>query len=435
MNKGTHQAFHSENKKHIVIVGGGVAGLTCAYYLSEQFRVTLLEAGPYIGGHTNTVSVVGSDCHRYNIDTGFIVLNDKNYPLFSQLLSDVGVEHQASDMSFGVYSRPDRLVYGSDFPWGLFAQKSNLLKPSFIKMLLDIRRFNRQTLKDLELNKIPASQSLGGYLEYYGYSKDLIHQYIVPMSAAIWSTSESEVAEYPALAFFNFWKNHGLLYHGLPEEKHNPKWKTVKGGSQTYVKAILDKASFERVTDSPVTRIDRHPDRVSIQYEGGSIDADKVIIATHADQALRLVSAPTEEETSLLSAWRYSKNKTILHSDERIMPPQRDAWCSWNIYRDQKTSWKSPVTVTYYMNRLQSLSTKQSFLVTLNPPFPLKNIHYETDYTHPIYTKESIETQEKLPLLNGVNNTYYCGSYFGYGFHEDAVRSAHDVIKKVKEGQ
>ena len=417
----------------IAIIGAGVSGLTCAHYLSSQFKVSLFEANSYIGGHTNTVKLPSGPDEGLSIDTGFIVLNDQNYPNFTQLLKDLQVPIQASDMSFGVYSQPNQLVYGSDMPAGIFAQKRNLFKPSFIQMLLDIRRFNRRTLADLDANAISDTQTLGQYLKKYGYRQMLIDQYIVPMSAAIWSASESSVLDYPALAFFKFWKNHGLLYHGLPEEKHNPKWKTVQGGSQAYVQKILKDTPMTVHKNTPIERIQRDETGVTIHAKGESHKFDKVIIATHADQALRLLETPTDSELRLLSPWLYSKNKTVLHTDQRMMPPQRGAWSSWMFYRSAQYDLQAPVTVSYYMNRLQQLEAKQDYFVTLNPPFDLENTLYETVYTHPIFTPQSMSTQAQLPQLNGVQHTYFCGSYFGYGFHEDAVTAATKVIKQIKE--
>lgn len=416
-------------RKNIAIIGGGVAGLTAAYLLSKKHEVTLFEANDYIGGHTHTITLTEGPDSGTGIDTGFIVCNLQNYPHFCKLLTALNVPLQDSDMSFSYYqNHPEEFYYSSDFPQGLFAQSQNILSPKYWKFLQEILRFNKNALFDLKEKKL-ADISLINYLEKNNYSKSFIDYYILPMGSAIWSASYEEITLFPAQTFIQFWSNHGLL-----QVTGRPQWKTVAGGSKTYVTALLKKIKDCYHISRAITSIKRTENQIQLtETDGTKHTFDDIVIATHADQAYTLLSDPTDAETKLLSPWKYSKNHTVLHTDSRLMPPDKKIWASWNYLNTSDTNAKNPIALTYYMNRLQNLKTKNNYFVSLNPPQNIavdpKKIIAEMIYTHPIFSSQSIQTQKDLPSLNGVQHTNFCGSYFGYGFHEDAVTSAVKVAR------
>ncbi|RMF00536.1 MAG: FAD-dependent oxidoreductase [Chloroflexi bacterium] len=416
-------------KNRIAVIGGGVAGIVSAYILSRQFDVTLIEANDYVGGHTNTLHIPDGPDAGTPVDTGFIVLNDRNYPNFNEFLRQLQVEIRKSEMSFSFYCRQTGLAYSSDFPNGLFAQRRNLVNPSFLGMVRDILRFNRDATADLRGGRLNG-HTLGEYLAENNYSSAYIENHLAPCAAAIWSTPAAEILDFPVEPFLRFYDNHGLL--GL---NGRPQWYTVRGGSQTYVRRFLEIFPGTVLTRSPVESVRRMADGVQVVIKNRPPQMfDKVVIAAHADQALRMLADPSPEEQRLLGPWRYHKNSTILHSDAEVMSPNRRMWASWNYIRAAgaqaavKTI-ERPVSVAYHMNRLQGLQTRHNYFVSLNDPGPIaeRQIIREFVYKHPHFSFESLATQADLPRLNGQRNTYFCGSYFGYGFHEDAVRSAVQV--------
>ncbi|QGR00285.1 FAD-dependent oxidoreductase [Paenibacillus psychroresistens] len=409
---------------NIAIIGGGVAGLTAAHILDRQHRITLYEKNNYVGGHTNTVVIPDGPDQGIAVDTGFIVLNNQTYPLFSRLLQQLGVAVRDSEMSFSYYNEENQFQYAGTSVNGLFAQRINLLRPAFYKMLHDITYFNKRALVDLH-NGALLGLSLGQYLFRLNFSKAFIHQYLLPMGAAIWSTPASYVMEYPVESFVRFFKNHGLL-----SLSNRPQWQTVMGGSHSYVKAFLKQFSGEIQLNAQIASVHRDLSGVSMQMRDGSERKyDRVIMAAHADESLKLLADPSIEEQKWLGAWKYSSNHTVLHTDSSVLPPLKRAWASWNYGKEKNTGDNQPVSLTYYMNRLQGLQTHAHYCVTLNrsKPIPANQIIREFNYMHPMYSLAALDSQRKLPALNGVKNTYFCGSYFGYGFHEDAVRSAVDV--------
>ncbi len=418
-------------KEHIVIVGTGVAGLTAAHLLKNKYQLTLIEKNNYIGGHTNTILVKDKQ-KEIAVDTGFIVMNHRNYPLFSELLRDLGVELQDSNMSFGHYDRNSNLFYNTDNLKGLFAQKKNIINPKFYWLLFEIVRFfkkaNSDLLKEDKLEHF-RHMTLGEYLKKYRFSQNFIDNYLVPMGSAIWSTPTDQMLDFPLLSFLRFYKNHGLL-----SISDHPQWRTVAGGSHTYVKRIIELFNGDVISGDGTKLIRRHDNYVNITLNSGRvIKADKVIIATHADEALCLLDDPSEEEKALLGKWSYSINQTFLHTDTSILPPSKDGWASWNFCRSIKSNSSEGLTLTYNMNKLQNLNTSNQYLVTLNPSEPInpQSIIKRIDYTHPKFNFESINTQKNLHLISGINRTYFCGSYHGNGFHEDAVRSSIDICKKL----
>lgn len=415
----------------IAVLGAGVAGLTAAYLLSEKHQVTIFEKQDYAGGHTHTIVVPDGPDAGTSVDTGFIVFNDRNYPQFIKLLARLGLSGQPSDMSFSFSSERDHLTYSSYVPGGLLAQKRNLFRPVFLSMVRDILRFNRESTRDLRSGSL-GRQTLGAYLEKGRFSKPFMDFYLVPMGAAIWSTPTAEMFDFPAEPFLRFFDNHGLL-----ALKGRPNWMTVPGGSQAYVKAMFSKFKGTLRLKSEIGALYRRPDRVTAALKSGrEEDFDCAVIGAHADEALRMLGDPSAEEQKLLGAWTYTRNRTVLHTDESAMPWTRKSWASWNYILEKNPSEKNPVSLTYDMNRLQNLITARPYFVTLNRHKPLdpSKVIREMDYTHPSYTWDSLSTQEKLPSLNGVRRTFFCGSYFGYGFHEDAVKSALAVTRLFGEG-
>ena len=417
-----------KEQSNVIIVGSGISGIVCASLLDSYHQVTLIEANDRLGGHTHTVNVTDNSIGNCSIDTGFIVFNEMNYPNFVSFLKRLNVEHQPSDMSFGYYDSVDQYWYSSDIPNGIFAQKRNLFSIAHWQLLRGISIFNQTVLADLQTDAMDGL-SLMDYLNIKQFSNHVIHRYILPMGAAIWSCPIQDIMKFPAQSFFSFWKNHALL-----QIKERPVWRTVKGGSQRYIDAFLREFSGNIQLNSPVQSVERNNDgcRV-IMTNGESLTADYVIIATHADQALSLLDQPTSLEQSLLGSWTYSNNQVYLHTDPRVMPPTRNAWSSWLVQRTNDSS--QSLQMSYYMNRLQSLSTSTDYFVTLNNPHSIapELLIKTIDYTHPVYTDASVGTQNRLPELN-TGRTFFCGSYFGYGFHEDGVRSAVDVCRHFGVG-
>ncbi len=414
-------------KLNIAIVGSGVAGLTAAYLLNKKHTVTVFEKNDYVGGHTHTIVIPDGPDAGTPVDTGFIVMNHLNYPLFTRLLSLLGVKLRDSDMSFGYFCEQTGLQYSSRGLNGLYAQRKNFVNPTFQRMVYDIFRFYRNAKDDLKTGAA-ANFTLGEYLKSKNFSEYFIAHHIIPMGAAIWSTPDEEMMEFPALSFFNFLNNHKLL--GITGQ---PLWKTVIGGSHTYVKAIRASLHKDVIINSPVTSIARQKGAVKISTGKKRTTFDAVIIATHADEALTLLADPTPDEKRLLGPWRYQKNRTVLHTDEHLMPTNKNASASWNFIRNAGQSKNAPLTLTYDMNRLQGLKTVRRYFVTLNSarPIPEDQIIASMDYYHPTYTFASMNTQKELHILNGTRGTFFCGSYFGYGFHEDAVRSGVEVARMM----
>jgi len=408
----------------IAVVGGGVAGIVSAYLMQRRHEVTLYEKNSYIGGHTNTVTIADGPDRGTPVDTGFIVLNDRTYPLFNRFLSQLGVAIRKTDMSFSYADRKTGLQYASmDFN-SVFAQRKNLIKPSFWSLLRGIMKFNAVTRQRLHEGSL-GGLTLGQHLEKEGIAKKVAEEFVLPMAGAIWSAPDGKIADFPAETFARFYENHGLL--SLTE---HPQWYFVSGGSQSYVRAFLKDFKGEVVANCAVEGIRREASRIAVVCPGiGEVFYDRVIIATHADEALKLLKDPSPEEIRLLKVWTYSQNNTVLHRDISYLPENKRAWASWNYIREAETDANAPVTLTYDMTRLQRLNTKERYCVTLNParPIPEALVIRQIAYTHPVYNFASLSSQKELGRLNGGRNTYFCGSYFGYGFHEDAVRSAVEV--------
>lgn len=422
------QVLVSDRPLKVLVIGGGVAGITAAYVLSRKHQVTLLERNDYLGGHTNTRVVEDPLNPELAVDTGFIVCNPRNYPFFYRFLDQLGLPRQDSDMSFGFSCERTGLQYLGPSISEFIKAPLNLLNPRFVAMLLEQRRFSKRALRDLRegmLGEIP----LGDYLRKIGASSFFFENYLAPLIGSIWSAPDSNALEFPALTFLTFFNNHGML-----ELSKRPQWQTVVGGSHSYIKAFLQRFPGELRLRSPATAVRRTESGVALLSEGRLEEHfDKVVIATHADEGLKLLRDPSDEEQNALGAWSYSKNRTVLHTDARVLGPSKRLWAAWNYRRRVSSNAASPVAITYYMNKLQQLKAKRDYFVTLNCTDEIdpKTILYEVEYTHPIYTPASPRSQEAIRQLNGTRHTFFCGAYMRYGFHEDAVQSALHVTRAL----
>lgn len=401
----------------IAVVGSGIAALSSAWLLAHRHQVTVYEKAERLGGHTHTVtaSVASGDVA---VDTGFICFNDATYPNLIALFDHLGVEARQTDMSFGVSLEDGGFEYAAP---GLFAQKSNLLKPRFWSMLSELLRFYREAPKDLAKLTDP-DLTLGAYLERQGYSQAFRDDHLLPMAAAIWSSQADTLLDYPAEAFVRFCNNHGLL-----QLFNRPLWRTVKGGSRTYVERLVRNLGDIRLNHG-VVAVQRVEDGVIVLDDQGHKERfDHVVIGTHADQALAMLCAPTERETQVLGAFRYSRNHAVLHTDTGLMPKRRGAWASWNyIGTDQG------LCVTYWMNKLQGLPGQDLF-VTLNPPRPPRRdtLLRSEVYEHPIFNPDALKAQQQLWKLQGQGGVWFCGAHFGAGFHEDGLQSGLAVAEQL----
>lgn len=395
----------------IAIIGSGVSGLGAALALKDRHEVVLFEKDGRLGGHANTVKVACSD-GEIAVDTGFIVYNEANYPNLVGLLDSLGVESRLTDMSFACAG--GGVEWSSNFPRGVFAQKRNLVNPSFLWMLNDIRRFNDLARDDL-LKADLKDLSLGAYLKLRGFAEGFRDRYLLPMGAAIWSTTEGRIGDFPAESFLRFLQNHGLL------QFTPPMWKTVVGGSQVYVEKMAALLGDRVRTDAAVTSVRRVPGAVLVDAGQGPERFDQVIMACHSDQSLRLLDADPEER-AFLGAIRYSANKAVLHRDPALMPVRQQAWGSWNYIGDRRLS--SKPYVTYWMNNLQMLTTSDPMFVTLNgPPADPALVIAEFDYDHPQFDTAALAAQRRIGRIQGRGGVWYAGAWLGYGFHEDGITS------------
>ncbi len=406
---------------HIAIVGSGIAGLGAAHRLHPHARLTVFEAGSWVGGHTNTVDVTLAG-RTFPVDTGFIVYNEHTYPRLTALFAELGVATEPSDMSFAV-GRGAVEYEGS--VRGIMAEPTALARPGHWRMIRDIIAFNRAAA-DLARTGVPANMTLGELIE--PYSSEFRDRYLLPMGAAIWSTPEADMATYPAGTFIRFFANHGLI-----QLKDRPQWRTVSGGARTYVERLTEPFADRVFTNTPVTRIERTATGVRIDTPGSTHHADAVVLATHADTSLRLLGPDaTADERRVLSAFRYSTNDAVLHTDSTYMPVRRRAWASWNVLAGDA---RSVPAVTYWMNRLQNLAGPDVF-VTLNPTSEPGGILGRWSYDHPMFDRAAIAAQAELPSLQGRRRTYYAGAYFRYGFHEDGLMAgqlAADALLAARE--
>ena len=407
--------FGQSDSLRIGVVGAGIGGLGAAWLLSQKHHVTLLEQAHYLGGHSNTVDVrLGAT--SVPVDTGFIVYNALNYPNLTQLFAHLGVRSAASDMSFAVSLHGGALEYSGTSLAGLLAQPANLMRPRFWRMLADLRRFYASSAR-YRAQAARDDLTLGELLTRHRYSAAFLEDHLLPMAGAIWSASTAQMAAYPARAFLDFCANHGLL-----QLTNRPAWRTVVGGSREYVRCLAAGISGPVHLRATVSTIVRHPAGATVRLsDGRALDFDAVVIGAHADQALAMLETPSVLERELLGSFRYTHNRAVLHEDASLMPQRRRAWASWNYLGEPGAL----PAVTYWMNRLQPLATRRDLFVTLNPLRPPRagSVHQEFSYAHPLFERGSLAAQGELWRIQGTQRVWFCGSYFGYGFHEDALES------------
>ncbi|MFZ5693459.1 MAG: NAD(P)/FAD-dependent oxidoreductase [Pseudomonadota bacterium] len=415
----------AEDRQKIAVIGTGISGLSAAWLLSQNHDVTVFERSPRIGGHSHTVSISLRE-GIVPVDIGFIVYNEVTYPNLTALFNHLGVPTQASDMSFAVSMKSGALEYSGSSLGTLFAQKRNLVRPRFWSMLKDLLRFYREAPLDLSRLK-DTGVTLGAYLSANGYGAAFRDDHLLPMACAVWSAPASILQNYPAAAFIRFCENHGLL-----KIVDRPLWRTVTGGSKTYVEKIAQRFASRIRLGADIAAIRRSPDAVTIEERtGGASRFDHVVIASHADQALRLLADPTSEERRLLGAFRYSQNDIYLHTDDALMPRRRAAWSSWNYLDGASAS--DRVSVTYWMNRLQNIPCDTQLFVTLNPKRPPQDgtILHRQMFEHPIFDPQAMAAQSQLWSLQGRRRTWFCGAYFGSGFHEDGLQAGLAVAEQL----
>ena len=411
----------------IAIVGTGISGLVAAYRLQHGHDITVFEADTRPGGHTATVDVQ-LDGRDYAIDTGFIVFNDWTYPNFQRLMAEIGsVDDQKTAMSFSVKCEQTGLEYSGSSIGALFAQKRNWVNPRFHKMVQNILRFNKHSVSLLDNDELDPEQTLGDFLQQHNYHGWFVSKYIVPMGAAIWSAGEDDMMRFPALFFIRFFKNHGLL-----SVKNRPQWHTLVGGSRSYIKPLT--AGFmDRIRlNTPVQRVTRANNSVTIEMATGAETFDQVVFACHSDQALALLGDASADEQSILGALPYTDNDVVLHTDASLLPKRRKAWAAWNYHIP--ASEQAPVSVTYDMNILQNFDkAPETFCVTLNYDGAIAEdkIIKRFTYSHPVFTPEGMTAQARFHDISNQQQTHYCGAYWFNGFHEDGVNSALRVARDL----
>ncbi len=411
----------------LAIIGTGIAGMASAHFLQKKFDVTLYEQNNYVGGHTNTI-VLDEEDNKVYIDTGFMVFNHVTYPNLIRLFKALGVEEKLTSMSFSVQHKATGLEFCGSGLSGLFAQRKNIFKWNYIRFLKQINRFNSECVEVLTNPKFEHS-TLKEYCVERGFTTEFLEKYLIPMSSAVWSTPPDRMLEFPARALVQFFHNHGFL--GLSSQR---QWFTLVHGSQQYREKLIHPFKQRILIRSGVKKIIRENGGVIVEsMDGRRKTFDKVIVAAHADQALTMLTAPTADETRLLSRFRYQKNKTTLHTDESVMPKTKRAWSSWNYVLENDGS--NPYTV-YWMNSLQQVSKTTNYFVNVNGEERInpKKIVYQIEYEHPLLDVEAVKAQEELSRLNDSGPVYFCGSYFKYGFHEDALTSSVDLCKKLAGG-
>jgi uncharacterized protein len=407
----------------IAIVGAGVSGLVVAHLLHDKHDITVFEAADYAGGHTNTIRV-DTPNETHHVDTGFIVFNDRNYPAFERLLGRLGVAGQPSTMSFSVSDGVGDFEYSGATPNGLFAKRAHLLTPWFHRMVSDLARFNRVARELLTADG--PGLSLGEWLERQRFSRPFIERLIVPQASAVWSADPRQMWSFPARFLAEFFDHHGMLgFRG------RPRWRVVRGGSARYVEALTAPFTQRIRLRAPVRALRRDRDGVLVWPRGGEPERfDEVVLATHSDQALRMLEDATPLERSVLEAIPYQLNEAVLHTDVRLLPRRQRAWASWNYHWRPEPGPRA--TVTYHMNRLQSLQAEREFCVTLNRTEAIdpERIIRKITYAHPVFTSAGVEAQRRFFEISGRDRVHFCGAYWGWGFHEDGVRSALRVAER-----
>jgi predicted NAD/FAD-binding protein len=409
----------------LAIIGTGIAGMGCAHLLQKKYDITLFEQNDYVGGHTNTISV-DEDGTLVHMDTGFMVFNFATYPNLCKLFEEIKAPIKKTDMSFSVQYMPTGLEYCGSGINGLFAQRRNLFSPKYIKMLMQISRFNKISVEILNDERY-HNHTLKQYIEEFGFGEDMLWKYLIPMSSAVWSTPMEKMLDFPAITLIRFFKNHGFL--GLNTQH---QWYTLENGSQSYKKIIMK--PFKAFINKKVIGLRRNKEGVTLEFGDGSSEVfDKVICASHGDQTLRYLTDANDLEKELLSPFKYEKNIAMVHTDENVMPKTKLTWSSWN-YRIEERNGKLIPTTIYWMNSLQGVSKRRNYFVSINAlegTVDKTKIIKEIEYEHPLFDVAAMNAQDRLQELNRTGPVYFCGSYFKYGFHEDAYASAVELCKKM----
>jgi len=411
----------------IAVIGSGISGLSAAHFLSKKHKVDLFEKSDHFGGHSYTVEVSSNNSNKtISVDLGFIVFNKINYPNLVNLFQKLKVSYEKSNMSFSVSLKNSNIEYSGNGLKGLFANKYNILNLDFIKMIKEIFSFYKMADKMKKENF--TNQTLGEFLQSKKMSNYFTKFHIIPMVSAIWSMPTDLAYEMPMPLFINFFQNHGLF-----KIKNRPQWYTVSGRSKTYVKRILETINGQHFKNYKITNVLRNKNGVRLYYGSSNeyFEYDKVVFSVHANEILELIDNPTENEKKILKNFKYKKNIAYLHNDDYLMPYRKNVWSSWNSILDKNDPKKN--CVTYWLNKLQNLKTEKNYFLTLNPFVSIEDnkILKKVEFTHPFYDMKTVNAQKYLSELQGVNNSYFCGSYFGYGFHEDGLNSAIDISNKL----
>ena len=411
----------------IAVIGSGISGLSAAYFLSKRHKVDLFEKDDHFGGHSYTVDVEYEKNKKISVDVGFIVFNHQTYPNLINFFKENKIDIEKSNMSFSVSVKDTSIEYCGNGLNGIFANRKNLFNIKFLKMFLDIVDFYK---KSSNLKNLDTKETLGNYLKKQKLSKFFIDYHLIPMVSAIWSMPPHESSTMPLKFFLNFFQNHGLF-----KLKDRPQWYTVKNRSRTYVNKILSKISGEYYKNYKINKIKRVSNSIKIYYGDNSefFDYEKIVLAIHADDALSLIDNPLKEENEILSNFNYKKNIAVLHTDANVMPKNKKVWSSWNSKIDPKNTKNN--SVTYWLNLLQNLNINKNIFLTLNPFIKIdeKKIVKKIDFTHPYYNQETLMNQKKLNLIQNKRNILFCGSYFGYGFHEDGIKSSLEMVKHIND--
>ena len=412
----------------IAVIGSGISGLSSAYYLSKKHKVDLFEKQDRFGGHSYTLDVKINEKEKVAVDAGFMVFNKITYPNLINFFKENDIEIEKSDMSFSVSVKGTNIEYCGKGLNGIFSNRGNLLNLKFVKMFFEIINFYKRCEK-LNSNNIEKI-TLGEYLTKIGKSKYFIDYHIIPMVSAIWSMPPFEASQMPLTFFLSFFKNHGLF-----KLKDRPQWYTVTNRSKTYVDKILSKVSGEYFKNYEINKIIRDNNGVKVYYgsENEFFNYDKVVLASHADENLKIISDITNKEREILSNFKYKPNKAVIHSDENLMPINKNAWCSWNSSLNPDN--KEQSSVTYWLNQLQNLKTDKNIFLTINPFVEIASdkIYHKIDFTHPYYDEKALKNQSNLNTIQNTNNTLFAGSYFGYGFHEDGIKSSIEMLKTLND--
>ena len=413
----------------IAVIGSGISGLSSAYYLSKKHKVDLFEKQDRFGGHSYTLDVEYEVKEKVSVDIGFMVFNKITYPNLISFFEENKIEIEKSDMSFSVNVKNTNIEYCGKGLNGIFSNRSNLFNYKFVKMFFEIINFYKGC-ENLDANSLEDNITLGQYLEKIKKTDYFINYHIIPMVSAIWSMPPYEASQMPLTFFLNFFKNHGLF-----KLKNRPQWFTVTNRSKTYVNKILSQISGEYYKNYEINKIERNNSGVKVYYGSANefFTYDKVVLASHADESLKMISDPTDSEKKILDNFRYRKNTAVIHSDESSMPKNKKAWCSWNSSINPNN--KDNSSVTYWLNQLQNLKISKNIFLTINPFFKIdpSKIYNEIIFTHPYYDENALKNQSKLNSIQNVKNTLFAGSYFGYGFHEDGIKSSMEMLKTLND--